>query len=263
VPGQSKPIWFTHLLHSPDIRAPSPEIVDQQVSDVPTHKWTASEMMGVCASPTPVQGVENGLACDRSTDVWGVALDRRCQVSVVWPTAGTKQDGTTKGVPGDAPGTYVTTQTGGPTLCPSGRPPASGAFLPNPAAVAGATAGCRDQQVPTGRVLGRVRANRRGLTIRGLARDAGCRRKGKGKVASVAVSIARRVGHKCAFLRGSGRLGRPSSCRHRTFVAANGGSRWKLAVKGRLPHGRYTARARVTDEAGNVGVTRTVRFKVR
>jgi BNR repeat-like domain len=259
MPGQSKPIWFTRLLHSPDVRAASPEIVDQLVSDVPTHKWTASEMMGVCADPTPVQGIENGVACDRSTDVWGVALDRRCRVSVVWPTAGTEQDGATKDVPGSAPGTYVTTQTGGPTLCPSGRPPAAGAFLPSAPA---AQAGCHDDLIPTASVVGRVRASRRGLVIRGRAQDRGCRR-ARAKVAAVDVAVARRVRRRCAFLRGNGRLGRPSSCRRRTFLAATGGSRWKLAVRGALPRGRYTARARVTDAAGNVGTTRSVRFKVR
>jgi hypothetical protein len=154
----------------------------------------------------------------------------------------------------------VTTQTGGPTLCPSGRPPAAGAFGPNPAAAS--AGGCTDRLVPTASVLGRVRANRRKLVVRGRATDPGCRH-GKGKVAAVDVAIARRVRHKCAFLRGNGRLGRPTSCRHRTFLAATGGSRWKLAVRGRLPRGLYSARARVTDVAGNVGAARSVRFRIR
>jgi hypothetical protein len=260
MPGQDKPIWFTHLLHSPDVRAPNPDVVDQLVSDVPTHKWTASEMMGVCADPTPVQGVENGLACDRSTDVWGIALDRSCRVSIVWPTAGTTQDGATKNVPGSAPGTYVTTQTGGPTLCPSGRPPAVGAFLPNPAlgAQGRGGAGCSDRVAPRSRVVGRVRANRRGLRLSGKASDRGC-----GGVGSVSVAIARKRGKRCAFLRGNGRLGRPSSCRRPSFLSARGTSRWKLRVKAKLPRGRYVALVRAVDGVGNTRRARSVRFRVR
>src|SRR6185436_19570987 len=81
VSGQDAPVWYTHLLHSFDVRSARPTVVDQQVSDVPTHRWTASGMMGVCAEPTPVQGVENGVECDRSTDVWGIALDASCRLS--------------------------------------------------------------------------------------------------------------------------------------------------------------------------------------
>lgn len=86
VAGQDKPVWYTHVVHSLNVLDPQPQVVDQRVSEIPTYEWTASEMMGICGSG-PAQGIENGLACDRSTDVWGVALDRQCRLSVVWPTA--------------------------------------------------------------------------------------------------------------------------------------------------------------------------------
>jgi hypothetical protein len=118
-------------------------------------------MMGVCGSG-PAEGVENGLACDRSTDVWGVALDRQCRLSVVWPVAPDGKGGSTEGVPGHAPGTYVSTQGAGPTLCASGSPPAAGAFLT-------AKTGCSDRIAPT--------ATRRRLRFGGRARDTGFARK--------------------------------------------------------------------------------------
>jgi hypothetical protein len=74
-------------------------------------------MMGVCAPDGPAQGIQNGNpvgGCSRSTDVWGIALDSECRVSITWPTGSSSR---TTGVPGASPGTYVTTQKGGRTLC--------------------------------------------------------------------------------------------------------------------------------------------------
>jgi hypothetical protein len=103
-----------------------------------------------------------------------------------------------------------------------------------------------------------VRANRRGLRLSGKASDRGC-----AGVGSVSVAIARKVGKKCAFLRGNGRLGRRSSCRRPAFLSASGTSRWKLRVKAKLPRGRYLALVRATDGAGNTRRARSVRFRVR
>jgi hypothetical protein len=87
-----------------------------QLSAVPTYQWTASEMMGACGSG-PVAGIENGVLCNRSTDVWGIALDNNCQLQVTWPAVGGNSG------PPDPPnstpnsGTYEATQTGGPAVC--------------------------------------------------------------------------------------------------------------------------------------------------
>src|SRR3954453_10162696 len=126
------PVWFPHVLQSLDLLSGSPHVVDQQVADVPAYRWTASEMMGVCSDPTPVQGVENGTACPRSTDVWGLALDSSCRAMMAWPTSaadagngivtgklpnnGAAPPGSTAGLPLAQAGTGVTTQTGGPHL---------------------------------------------------------------------------------------------------------------------------------------------------
>jgi hypothetical protein len=81
-------------------------------------------MMGACGSG-PAAGVQNGFLCNRSTDVWGVALDSNCRLEVTWPAVG----GT--GGPPDPPssttnaGTYEATQAGGPTVCGSTAFPAN------------------------------------------------------------------------------------------------------------------------------------------
>src|SRR5258708_34445350 len=85
--------------------------------------------MGACGSG-PAAGVEKGTICTRSTDVWGIALDSQCQLEVSWPAVGG-----TKGPP-DPPnstanaGTYVPTQSLGPTVC--GQSATAGASLSVP-----------------------------------------------------------------------------------------------------------------------------------
>jgi hypothetical protein len=108
-----EPVWFTHIAQSLDVTSVDPHVTDVKVSDVPAYKWSASNMMGICSplgSATPVDGVAGGLTCNRSTDVWGIALDNECRVMAVWPTGH-------GGASGTKAGTYVTTQTSGPTLC--------------------------------------------------------------------------------------------------------------------------------------------------
>lgn len=97
--------WYPAAAQALDALAPQPAITTVALSGFPAYSdLTASQMMGACAPPGPLQGVQNGFACGRSTDVWGVALDRSGRFLVVWP--------------GDGPtaGTYVSMQTGGPTL---------------------------------------------------------------------------------------------------------------------------------------------------
>jgi hypothetical protein len=136
VPGEAAPVWYTHILYSFNARSANPVVQDYKLpgpadgpipdAPVPTYQWSASQMMGICASNTPAQGVENGLACDRSTDVWGVTLDRQCHVLVAWPARGSTGDGGTNQpnhvIPNHIDGTFVTTQTGGTTLCGSAGP---------------------------------------------------------------------------------------------------------------------------------------------
>jgi hypothetical protein len=131
VPGAKAPVWYTHILQSFDARSQTPHVRDYKVpgpdgAPIPTYQWTASQMMGICSSTPVVQGVENGLDCSRSTDVWAISLDKSCRVMAAWPArgstsgGGTAQAGAT--IPNHDNGTFVTTQQGGPTLCGAGGP---------------------------------------------------------------------------------------------------------------------------------------------
>ena len=101
---QGKVNWYPTAAQTLDALDARPAITTVQLADFPAYAdQDASTMMGACGSG-PLEGVENGFACGRSTDVWGVAVDKSGKFLVVWP--------------GDGPtaGTYVSMQTSGPTL---------------------------------------------------------------------------------------------------------------------------------------------------
>jgi hypothetical protein len=267
-------------------------VTDQQVADIPAYRWTASQMMGICADPTPVQGVENGTSCPRSTDVWGVALDSSCRVSLTWPTSASKAGngivtgklpssggpppGSTDGLPGAQPGTWVTTQTGGPDLCsraaslPGGS--SAAAFQPASGVQGAPGSGCLDRLAPLSRFGGRIRATRRSVRLAGTSIDRGCvsgraARPSTRSLRLVRVAIGRRLtGQRCRFLRGDGSFGPAVPCTRTSYLSATGRARWSLTVKGRLPRGRYVAWARGLDVFGNIErkarVRNLVRFRV-
>jgi len=115
------PSWYAHVIQSLDVRSVDPHITNLDVSGgIPSYQWTASQMMGIChptvggqsAPSTPVDGVVSGLDCDRSTDVWGIALDKECRLTLAWPTGH-------GGATGDDAGTYVSTQQTGSRICTS------------------------------------------------------------------------------------------------------------------------------------------------
>jgi hypothetical protein len=145
VPGAKAPVWYTHFLYSFDAQSQDPHVSDYKLpgevnaanpsgEPIPTYQWTASQMMGICSSTPVVQGVENGLDCSRSTDVWGIALDANCRVMAAWPARGSTSGGGTDQagavIPFHDNGTFVTTQTGGPTLCSGGSLPGGSQSAP-------------------------------------------------------------------------------------------------------------------------------------
>jgi hypothetical protein len=107
----ASPAWYLHVARSYDAMSATPHVVDDAASDIPTYTGTASELMGACGSG-PLAGIENGFACDRSTDVWGIALDKSCRVHIAWPAIANK-------APRASPGTYVSSQIKGASLCGS------------------------------------------------------------------------------------------------------------------------------------------------
>jgi hypothetical protein len=110
VPRSDKsPVWYETFAQTLNGLSEAPTFVHKRVSRVAAWTGTASQLMGACGSG-PASGVENGLLCGRSTDVWGVALDRACRLTIAWPT-------NTTDAPTNDPGTFVSTQRGGDTLC--------------------------------------------------------------------------------------------------------------------------------------------------
>jgi hypothetical protein len=264
LPGIAEPVWYPHVGQSLDALDPTPRFSDQKAADVPAYRWTAAEMMGICGAEGPAQGVENGLACSRSTDVWGITLDSACRVSIAWPTKGdefAKGNGGTKELPNSQAGTFVSTQTAGPDLCSGNATPGGTqgtAFTPP-----SPPQGCSDARAPVSRVR-KIAASRARITLSGTSQDRGC----AAKVRSVAVAVGRAVAHgRCRFLRADGRLGPAVSCLRTSYVVARGTRSWRLTLAGRLPAGSYVAWVRGTDVANNVeGRRRAVnlrRFRIR
>ena len=116
--------------------------------------------------------------------------------------------------------------------------------------------GCVDGAAPSSRFARRraVVASRRGIRLRGTARDRGCRTSGT-SVKHVLVAIMRRRGRgsgRCRHLQRSGRFSATRSCRRPTYLRARGRTSWRFTMKRALPKGTYTARSRGVDVAGNV-----------
>ena len=110
-----------------------------------------------------------------------------------------------------------------------------------------AAGGCVDQAAPVSRFAKRrSRVSRRGLRLRGRVRDRGC-----GATRRVQVSVARKVGRRCAFLRRNGRFTKPRRCKRARYLKARGTRRWKLRKRAKLPAGKYVVRVRGIDAAGN------------
>jgi hypothetical protein len=126
-PRLARPAWYTEVAQTTDGLSANPRFTfTRPAATVPTYTGTASELMGACGKG-PAAGVENGLTCTRSTDVWGIALDRDCNLTITWPTRdnasfaagepGTRGPDPAFNVAGNNPGTFVSTQSGGPRLC--------------------------------------------------------------------------------------------------------------------------------------------------
>jgi LVIVD repeat len=133
--------------------------------------------------------------------------------------------------------------------------------LVQPAAAAPA---CVDRIRPTTNFIRRtLRISRRGILLRGKARDRGCRAGGRGKVEQVLMALSRRQGGgRCRHLQREEHdpkvhLGPPTKCRTPYYGRAQntravGTTRWRFRVRVKLPRGTYTIRSRALDSAANI-----------
>jgi hypothetical protein len=252
-----EPVWHMTAAETNNGLDANPIITEARISEIPTDVGTAQKLMGACKDVGPVSGVINGLACDRSPDVYGVALDpKTCRTTIVWPAVNVKDDPATTTddkttAAGSEPGTFVSTQNGGPTLCGSHvgvRPPSGGAR------------GCIDRIAPLSRFSRSRSIGSRRLRFAGTASDRGCLGANginrPGKVSKVYVSVAKvrgnGRGNDCRFLTKKGTLARYRRCRKPTLLAARGTRKWSITLHPRgLPAGKYRVVVRAVDTAKN------------
>ena len=101
--------WYPTAAQTLDALDPAPAITKTRLSTFPAYgNVNASLMMGACGSG-PAGGVQNGLGCTRSTDIWGVAVDNNGDFLVAWPGDGGEFNGAHAG-------TFVSMQTAGTTI---------------------------------------------------------------------------------------------------------------------------------------------------
>jgi hypothetical protein len=263
--ASGKPAWFLEHSQTQDGFDAKPDFVHQRLSDVKTYRYTAAEMMAACSEPDdPAQGIENGFECNRSTDVWGIAADQECRTVIAWPTGTKDQTDEASG----RLGTYVSTQTGGRTLCESsGATTAPGQTTPGGQGGGGGGGGtpttpasaCPDKIAPVSRT-GRTKLHvgTTGLRVSGTSRDKGCKSSnlitGAGHVARVDVSIAKVRGKSlvnCRFLKANGKLTGDRRCRKPVLLRAKGLERWSFKIAAKLPKGHYRLVVRAVDRASN------------
>lgn len=249
-PGK-KPVWHVYASATQNAFAAQPKVTETRISGVPTDTGTASQLMGACTSGSPISGIINGLACGRSPDVWGLTADHRCRAESTWPAVDTfdNPDDTSsnpKRIKGNKPGTWVSLQTGGPSLC--GKTSAAPLF----------PGGCPDRVPPRSRYASKnpVTLGNDRLTVRGHATDTGCASAnlipGTGRVKKVQVSVAKVSGGSCRFLDKHGTLGPSRSCNDPSYRTADGKGSWTIRYpSGSLPPGQYRILVRSTDAAGN------------
>jgi hypothetical protein len=120
---------------------------------------------------------------------------------------------------------------------------------------------CADDVRPKVRLTS-VRLTGRRVRVAGRATDRGCRG-AAGALAHVDVAVGRRVGKRCAFLLTRGRFAKPVSCKQPITHTAKGRSKFTVALRGRLPRGRYLVVAQAVDQAENSSAMsrRTVRLR--
>lgn len=119
----SESYWYPTVSQTVNGLDATPAFVHPYVSGLAAWKGTASALMGVCnplgPQPFPASDVNallNGFACARSSDVLGQAIDLSCHATFVWYDSGQVEKSTS--------GTYVTSQTSGPSLCTPASAPA-------------------------------------------------------------------------------------------------------------------------------------------
>jgi hypothetical protein len=134
----------------------------------------------------------------------------------------------------------------------AGGSASSGAGSGSGASGTGPRPACRASSQPQTRFSSRRRTTRRRIELRGGALELGCSEPGgRPAVRVVLLSVARRVGRRCRFLRADGTATTARSCRRPLELLARGARSWRVLLKGRFAAGRYVARVRAIDVDGH------------
>jgi hypothetical protein len=104
-----KTLWFTTIAQVFGGLSRHPSIHQTRVTHISEDTGSASILMGACDQNKQTGGVKNGFACNRSADVWGIALTPRCDVTIAWPVRNNSNK--------KREATYETTQVGGRRIC--------------------------------------------------------------------------------------------------------------------------------------------------
>jgi hypothetical protein len=127
----------------------------------------------------------------------------------------------------------------------------------------GTPPGCRDRTRPRSTIR-TARGTRHRLFVRGSTRDRGCR---GSRVKRLRVTVARLRGHRCQFVTRRGRLTHTRSCHKPVLLRPRRHHGWTVRIShAHLGRGRYRARVRATDAAGNwerLGRHNQRRFRIR
>ena len=101
--------WYTTIAQVFNGLTARPSIRETRVTAISSDTGTASALMGACDQNQQTGGVVNGVVCNRSADVWGIAVTPTCQLAIAWPVRNNDD--------ASLEATYATTQTGGQPIC--------------------------------------------------------------------------------------------------------------------------------------------------
>ena len=112
--NNAQPLWYATVAQVLNGLGANPTVVTRRLAAPPAFRGTASQLMGECGTGQNLAVDASAVICHRITDVWGVALDSRCYLTLSWPSVSPATD-PTLGASVDT--TWVDTQVGGPGVC--------------------------------------------------------------------------------------------------------------------------------------------------
>jgi hypothetical protein len=115
--GQQRTLWRPQVALVTGAMSARAMVRTTLLSQLPDYTGSATDLEGSGCDPstTPVATVENNpVTCPRSADVIGLTLDGQCRMVATWPSLSPASNSV---LGASVDGTWVSTQTGGPTVC--------------------------------------------------------------------------------------------------------------------------------------------------